>query len=624
MHRDRQRIGLSDDATRISRVNGRARLTARARALAATAAIVVLAIGGLAPRVAAQTPDKSDVVLVFDFSASILTDKTNRNRFAEALNGIAGRVATTSKDLVLGDTTVSFVVFASKAVDVRSCTDLHLLGSAATVTKFAQCLQSIAGLYRSGPSKSLQGSIGIDTNYVAAMGQAAHHLPANAERPALILFTDGKHDVPGVPATAVIPTRDQLFGKQSSFALLPVGMGLDPALRAELTARLEELRVVKNMPACVSGQTFDWPTVVFSTAADAGTAVGTALADATCTFTVAPTPVPSPTPTPPTVQGIQVKAGDGQLDIVWSAPSASKLAITDYKVRCGTGDGTWIEAPAGSAKDRTATISGLANGTAYQCQVAAVAGTSVGPWTPAAATVTPIGKPGAPPKPTVAALDAAVSVAVPAASSGVDRFQYECSSDNGATWTTKVDSPANDPATTVTGLTNGSSYTCRAYAQNAIGVSDPGPVSDAVRPCSGSLQCNPLMVPLLSGIGVLLALALLAAAIVLLRGRPTGYVIAVADVVHTANIGHGRNLGIAFTRDASKRVTGIVADKGKDADVRIRRLRGGTFELVDRIGTHRVGDGDPVVVADSVGVRHSLVLRAFATNAASQVASRRR
>jgi hypothetical protein len=101
-------------------------------------------------------------------------------------------------------------------------------------------------------------------------------------------------------------------------------------------------------------------------------------------------------------------------------------------------------------------------------------------------------------------------------------------------------------------------------------------------------------------------------------------VIAVADIVHTANIGHGRNLGIAFTRDASRRVTGIVADKGKDADVRIRRLRGGAFEVVDRTGTHHVGDGDPVVVADSVGVRHSLVLRAFATNAASEVASRRR
>jgi hypothetical protein len=36
-----------------------------------------------------------------------------------------------------------------------------------------------------------------------------------------------------------------------------------------------------------------------------------------------------------------------------------------------------------------------------------------------------------------------------------------------------------------------------------------------------------------------------------------------------------------------------------------------------------VDDGEAVVVADSVGVRHSLVLHAFATNAASRVANRR-
>jgi hypothetical protein len=36
-----------------------------------------------------------------------------------------------------------------------------------------------------------------------------------------------------------------------------------------------------------------------------------------------------------------------------------------------------------------------------------------------------------------------------------------------------------------------------------------------------------------------------------------------------------------------------------------------------------VADGDPIAFVDSVGVRHTLVLQAFATNAASQVARRR-
>ena len=110
----------------------------------------------------------------------------------------------------------------------------------------------------------------------------------------------------------------------------------------------------------------------------------------------------------------------------------------------------------------------------------------------------------------------------------------------------------------------------------------------------------------------------------LIRGRSPGYVVAVLDVVHTANIGHGSRLGIAIVRQPeTRRITGIVADKGRNADIRIRRLRGGRFAVSDRTGRKVVNDGDAVVVADSVGVRHSLALRAFAGSAASRVARSR-
>ena len=62
------------------------------RATRAIVTIVVgalLAGGSLAPVARAVTPDPSDVVLVFDFSASILKDAANRNRFATALEAIA-------------------------------------------------------------------------------------------------------------------------------------------------------------------------------------------------------------------------------------------------------------------------------------------------------------------------------------------------------------------------------------------------------------------------------------------------------------------------------------------------------------------------------------------------------
>ena len=132
---------------------------------------------------AQAAPDPSDVVLVLDFSASIL-DETNRDRFAAALERIADRVDATSADLIAGDTTVSMVQFAAKAADYRGCADLKLLGNPEAVAHFADCLRSVASAYRKGLDPALTKKIGIDTNYVAAMEQAAKHLPPDAVRPA--------------------------------------------------------------------------------------------------------------------------------------------------------------------------------------------------------------------------------------------------------------------------------------------------------------------------------------------------------------------------------------------------------------------------------------------------------
>ncbi|HEX3427431.1 MAG TPA: VWA domain-containing protein, partial [Candidatus Limnocylindrales bacterium] len=216
------------------------RVGSGASAVAALVFVFLLVVGGLVPNVRAQTtPDRSDVVLVLDFSASILQDVTNRNKFGAALERIAARVNETSADLVAGDTTVSIVQFAARAADTAGCADLKLLNNPQAVAHFADCLRAVAGAYRRGISPGLTKLIGIDTNYVAAMQQAAKHLPVGAERPAMILFTDGKHDVRGVPVSAVQPARDQLFGNRSSFALLPVGMGLAPADRGSLASGLQ-------------------------------------------------------------------------------------------------------------------------------------------------------------------------------------------------------------------------------------------------------------------------------------------------------------------------------------------------------------------------------------------------
>ncbi len=600
------------------------RLRPAAQLVVAIVIGALLSGGALVPNArAVTTPDRSSVVLVFDFSASILVDKANRARFGAALEGIAARVDATSADLVAGDATVTIVQFAAKAIDYSGCTDLKLLGDPAAVARFANCLRSVATAYGKGLDPALSRKIGIDTNYVAAMEQATKHLPADAVRPTLILFTDGKHDVKGVPVSQVQVVRDRLFGSRSPIALLPVGMGLQPSERGPLEAGLLRLRIIQAMPACISGAVFDWPQVVFQTADEAGNAVAVALQDATCTFTVAP--VGTPAPTPPSkigaVQGIRLTAGDGRIEVAWSPLPGGTLPIVDYRIRCRASDGTTIESTEGVSREPTAVVEGLTDGTAYTCEVAAVGpGSTLGPWTAASSTATPIGKPAAPGKPSVQALNEAFQVAVAAADPvQVSGFHYECSGDNGATWPSQADAASAQNTTAQVGnLTNGTPYVCRAFALNATGRSDASPISDAVRPCGTALDCNPVLAPVLGVLGIALVGGLILVLLAFARSRRRGYVLAIVDVVHTANLGYGSKLGIGFVRDPlSKRVTGVVADRSPTADIRVHHRGRGRFVVTDRHGRHVATDGEPVMAIDSVGGRHEVVLRAFNTKAAS-------
>ncbi len=613
----------------------------RLRSAALTVVMLVvgalLFAGHLAPDSLAQTPpDRSEVVLVLDFSASILEDVANRNRFAAALDRIADRVDATSSDLVAGDAIVTIVQFATRAADYSGCVNLKLIEGPHTVARFADCLRSVAKAYRRGLDPALTRKIGVATNYVAAMERAARHLAVDAVRPALILFTDGKHDVQGVPVSQVQPARDRLFGSRSPFVLLPVGMGLRPTERDALESGLVNLRIIREMPACVSGAQFDWPQVVFESPDDAGNAVAVALQDVTCTFTVAPTPTPSSTPTPvptptpmPTpgaVRGVRLTPGDGRIEVAWIVPATTPEPIVDYRIRCRSGEGEWTESGEGASLETSAVVEGLTNGAAYECAVAAVDATSEGSWTAAPTTATPVGRPAAPGKPAVEALDRAVRIQVPAEDALlVSGYRYECSGDQGRTWPARIDVASSGITTAEIGnLTNTMEYVCRAFAANAAGLSDPSEASDAVRPCGSLLECNPVIPRILGLLGFLSLGGLLAALLALYRDRTRGYVVAVMDVVHTTNLGHGSRLGIGFVRARpGGPVTGIVADRTGNADVRIRHRGGDRFEVTDRVDHYVAISGQPVITIDSLGVRHEVILRRFRTATASSVSSRR-
>jgi hypothetical protein len=588
------------------------------RALSA-AVVAVLLVSALPapPADAAAIDDPSDIVLVLDFSGSILEDAAIRTDFADALDGIAARVDAIAGELVAGDATVSIVRFATRAQDVPDCTSLALRENAPAVAAFADCLRRVAADYRRGVNAALIRAIGDDTNYVAAMERAARHLPSDSVRPAIIFFTDGRHEAAGVDQADVLPARDRLFGDRSPFALLPVGMGLDPAARPTLEAGLESLRVTREFERCEGGA-LAWPNVVFESADAAGQAVALALQDVSCTFTVepTPTPIPTPTPEPPSpVRSLRLESGDSSVALSWAAPDdAETNPVEDYQVRCrptAEPEGAWIESGEGVSTETTATVKGLNNGVEYTCEVIAVRAGGPDP-VAESGMIKPFGRPPAPAKPTVSVGSggARLGVSVPGAQR-VDALAYECSSDGGATWTLAREVSGAQTSLDVTGLTNGTEYVCRVFASNESGVSDASPLTDVFRPCSWLIDCNPIVLPLF---GVAAALILAGLLLVLYRwykGRQV-YVTAQVDGLASVSLGRGPTVRMRFVRRGPyNRLTGIAPAEGKDADVRIRYTGGETFEIRSKKTRAKTQFGRPVDVADDHGVVHSVIVRAF-------------
>jgi aryl-phospho-beta-D-glucosidase BglC (GH1 family) len=100
---------------------------------------------------------------------------------------------------------------------------------------------------------------------------------------------------------------------------------------------------------------------------------------------------PPPTPTTPGApSALTVVAGDGRLALSWSAPASDGGSpITDYVIQDRvSGTSTWQTVADGVSTAPSATITGLANGTGYDIQVAAVNAVGQGPYS-ATATATP-------------------------------------------------------------------------------------------------------------------------------------------------------------------------------------------------------------------------------------------
>ena len=157
-----------------------------------------------------------------------------------------------------------------------------------------------------------------------------------------------------------------------------------------------------------------------------------------------------------------VSAGDSSATVNFNPPASNGgAAISGYTANCGTGP------VAGAAP--AITVSPLTNGTTYSCTVAAVNSAGTGPQSPAV-SVTPAPPATPPGTPSITGTvpgngQATISFTTPAdGGSPITNYRVNCAP--GPVSLTGTLSPI-----IVTGLTNGTTYSCTVTANNGIGAS---------------------------------------------------------------------------------------------------------------------------------------------------------
>ncbi|MEK7295335.1 MAG: fibronectin type III domain-containing protein, partial [Actinomycetota bacterium] len=180
-------------------------------------------------------------------------------------------------------------------------------------------------------------------------------------------------------------------------------------------------------------------------------------------------------------------AGNAQVSLTWTAPASNGgSSITDYVVESSPDGTTWTVFADGTSASASATVTGLTNGTAYTFRVSATNAAGTGTTSTVSAAVTPRTVPSAPTSVAGTPGNTQVSLTWTAPNNGgsaITDYVVESSPD-GTTWTVFADGVSTAASATVTGLTNGTAYTFRVSAVNAVGTGATSTASSAVTPAT--------------------------------------------------------------------------------------------------------------------------------------------
>ena len=198
--------------------------------------------------------------------------------------------------------------------------------------------------------------------------------------------------------------------------------------------------------------------------------------------------VPVALPGPPT--GVYAVPGNAQATVSWVAPAAAAGQIRGYRVQSSTNNGaTWVNVAELATTATSTLIGNLSNGTAYVFRVQALGPTGDGPWSTPSAAIIPPGPPG-PPTGLVATAgngQATVRWTAPAGTPVSPIIGYKATAFPGGQSCQTSATPPATPATTctITGLTNGQSYTITAVTVSYSGTSAQSAPSNVVTPQGG-------------------------------------------------------------------------------------------------------------------------------------------